>query len=118
MINRIKEILSKDNNILFAYLFGSAITPDFSKYSDIDIAIYFKNYSLDSHLDIAHKLEKEIKRDIDITVLNKTYNIYLLEEIINKGEVLKDNEKRFDFEILKWHEINDFKISKRLLDAC
>jgi predicted nucleotidyltransferase len=117
LIDTIKKILAQDSNTLFAYLFGSAITKNFSKFSDVDIAIYFKNYSLDAQLDIAHKLEKEIKRDIDITPLNRVKNIYLLEDIIYNSKLLKENQKRVDFELSKWHEINDFKISKRLIDA-
>jgi len=117
MIEKIKELIKDDENILFGYLFGSILSDDFSKYSDIDIALYFKNYTFDKYLETTHKLQKQLKRDIDLVVLNNVKNIYLLEEILYKSKLLKDNDKRIDFELYKWHEINDFKISKRLIDA-
>ncbi|BCB95254.1 hypothetical protein JZK55_01760 [Dissulfurispira thermophila] len=41
-ISKIKKSLKKDDNVIFALLFGSYATGKQKKDSDIDIAIYFK----------------------------------------------------------------------------
>lgn len=42
-IEKIKEILEKDDNVVFALLFGSYASGRQKKGSDIDIAVYLKN---------------------------------------------------------------------------
>ncbi len=116
MTEKIKNILKKDKDILFGYVFGSFCDDSFHDNSDIDIALYFSNNNSDSYLQIIHTLEKNLKRQVDLTILNSAKNIYLLDEIINKGLVVKDSNARFDFEIRKWQEINDFKLTTKMIE--
>jgi predicted nucleotidyltransferase len=58
LIEKIEELLANEDNISFGYLFGSVLRDDFSKHSDVDIALYFKDYSIDSLLEITHKIDK------------------------------------------------------------
>jgi predicted nucleotidyltransferase len=114
----LKELLKKEENILFGYLFGSFATSNAKKTSDVDVALYFKEYSLDNHLDISLKISKATKRECDLVVLNNAKNLYLLEEIITKGILLKDDkEKREMFEVVKHHDYLDFVEFKRMLNA-
>jgi len=118
MLEKIKNILKKEKDVLFGYVFGSFCSKNFHNKSDIDIALYFsktKN-NTDTYLQIIHILEKNLKREIDLTILNSAKNIYLLDEIINKGIVVKDSSERFDFEIRKWQEINDFKYTTKMIE--
>lgn len=41
-IERLKDLLHKDSNIIFAYLFGGLTRKKFSPLSDVDIAVYVK----------------------------------------------------------------------------
>jgi len=116
-IDLIKTILKNEENISFGYLFGSSLTKYFNKNSDIDIALFFKKYELDYELYIIHKIEKELKQKVDLVVLNRVKNIYLLDEILKNSTLLKDSDERFDFEIHKWHEIVDFKDSIKSLNV-
>ncbi|MEN2984648.1 MAG: nucleotidyltransferase domain-containing protein [Dictyoglomaceae bacterium] len=43
MILKLKENFEKDENIIFAYLFGGLAKNRFSPISDIDIALYLRN---------------------------------------------------------------------------
>jgi predicted nucleotidyltransferase len=106
---KIKNFLKDEKNIVFAYIFGSYVNGNYHKNSDIDIALFFDEYSFDNYLDITHKLEKLLYKKVDIVVLNNSKNIYLLEDIIRNSIVIKDSHKRDDFELKRWHEILDFK---------
>ena len=101
------KILNKINSlkdVSFAYLFGSYATNEQTEGSDIDIAVYLNSLSLDTELQITYEISKLTHKNIDIVVLNN-------------GIILKDNEKRFDFELLKQHEVLDYKAFRRYIDA-
>ena len=113
----IKEILQLNDNILFGYIFGSFAKNTMTKESDIDIAVYFKNYTLDNHLDIIYQLSKKLNFEVDLTILNKVRNIYLLEDILHHNIIVKDDEARFDFEIYKQLEVIDFKQHQAMINV-
>ena len=118
MIEKLKTILSEDDNILFAYLFGSYSKGEEHARSDVDIAVYFKEESFDEQLRVISELSKSVKLEVDLVVLNHVKNMFLLEEIMN-GHLLKDSEtdERAYFEVKKMHEIIDYKSFKRRLNA-
>lgn len=117
----IKETLSKylynNKSIKFAYLFGSYFDNTFTNESDVDLALYLEDKSLDNQLQLTYELSKLLKKDIDLIVLNNIKNIYLLENILNKNIILKDSEERIDFEIIKEHDILDYKAFRKYVDA-
>jgi len=117
LIDLVKKVLLSDSNVEFAYLFGSYADKSFTDRSDVDVAVYFKNYNLDTHLEIMYKISKATTKDTDLVVLNKAKNLYLLEDIISKGILLKDSEKRIDFELRKHHEYLDYIEFKKRIDA-
>ena len=92
MIEKLKNFLENDTNILFAYLFGSFAKGEEHVRSDVDIAVYFKEESFDEQLRVIYELSKLVKRDVDLVVLNHVKNMFLLEEIID----YKLFRKRFD----------------------
>lgn len=116
LLYRIKEILSNDKNIEFAYLFGSYAKGEADINSDIDIALYLKKDDFNTKLSIHHKLQKLLKKDIDLVILNRIKNFDLLKDIFNEGIVVKDsqNDKRVLFELKKDHEMKDYIIFKRV----
>jgi len=102
----IKNIfISKD--VILSYLFGSYIKGNFSKLSDIDIAVILKkkidceNY-LKIKLDLSVKLSeilRNLKTEIDIVILNES-SITLKYQVIKYGEVIYklDEKTRVNFE--------------------
>ncbi len=117
MKKTLEHILHSDDNIAFAYLFGSYADGSFSDGSDVDIAVYLQDYSLDAKLTLHYKLEKEFHKKVDLVCLNDIKNIYLLESIFTKGIVVKESEERAIFEVEKQHIIIDFKNFKKYIDA-
>ncbi|HHW42341.1 nucleotidyltransferase domain-containing protein [Desulfofundulus thermobenzoicus] len=71
---RLKGLLFKREEIVFAYLFGSFVTEPF--FRDIDIGIYLREESipreraLDYELSLGVELEGEIHYPLDVKVLN------------------------------------------------
>jgi len=117
LIDLVKKVLQQDSNVEFAYIFGSYVDKTFTQRSDVDVAIYFKNYTFDKHLELSFKISKVTLKDTDLTVLNKAKNLYLLEDIISKGVLLKDSEKRVDFELNKHHQYLDYIEFKKRINA-
>ena len=119
LMDFVKKVLKSDTNVEFAYLFGSYSDNTFTERSDVDIAVYFKEYNFDIHLALSFKISQITTKDTDLVVLNKAKNLYLLEDIIQKGILLKDDEdKRIDFELLKHHQFIDFiEFKKRIYAA-
>ena len=119
LVDKVKLILQNDANVEFAYIFGSYADNTFTDRSDVDVAVYFKEYNFDIHLALSFKISQITTKDTDLVVLNKAKNLYLLEDIIQKGILLKDDEdKRIDFELLKHHQFIDFiEFKKRIYAA-
>jgi len=117
MKTKLSKILQTNKAVKFAYLFGSYAEDTQTQRSDIDIAVYLNNTSLDARLALHHQLEKLLQKDVDIVVLNETKNMYLLENIFRNGIVVTEDESRALFEVQKQHEIIDFKNFRRYIDA-
>ena len=116
-IEILKDRLANIDNVLFGYIFGSYTTNEYTKKSDVDIALYLEDTSLDNKLYVNYELSKLLKLDVDLVVLNDIKNIYLMENIFKDGIVVKDSSSRIDFEITKQHDILDFKAFRELIDA-
>jgi predicted nucleotidyltransferase len=113
----IKEYIQDNTTIIFGYLFGSYANGTYTSSSDVDVALYLSDLSLDNRLQINYELSKLLKKDVDLVVLNEVKNIYLLENILSESLVIKESEQRFDFELVKQHDILDYKEFKRMIDA-
>lgn len=117
MKTNLSKLLDADKTVMFAYLYGSYVEGTYTKRSDVDIAVYLNDTSLDARLTLHHELEKALSKDVDLLVLNEAKNLNLLENILRKGVVLADHERRALFEVQKQHEIIDFKNFRRYIDA-
>lgn len=117
IVHSLKENLSTNENVLFGYLFGSCAKNEQTQKSDVDVALFLKEVSLDTKLQVTYELSKLLSKDIDLVVLNDVKNIYLLEDILKNSLVIKDSSKRFDFEILKQHDILDYKVFRKYIDV-
>lgn len=101
MIEILKNYFEKRNDISFAFLFGSALTGKIRNEGDIDIAVYFKpegdleweafgkRYKEENKM--ALDLERLLKKDVDLIVLNRAKSI-IADQIIREGRpiIIKD----------------------------
>lgn len=108
MMELLKDYFDKREDIVFAFLFGSAARGKIRKEGDIDIAVYFrpekdvewenfrKKYKGENK--IALDLERLLKKEIDLVVLNRARSV-LADEIVRKGKpiIIKDRAMFLDF---------------------
>lgn len=117
LVSQMKTFLLQKENVLFGYIFGSYVTGSQTQKSDVDLALYLKESSLDHILEITYELSKLKKKEVDLTVLNSVKDIYLLDEIFKHGVVIKENDGREDFELIKQHDILDYKAFRKMIDV-
>lgn len=100
------NIFNKAIKVEFAYLFGSVSKKSAGPLSDIDIAVYLSQPSLEQVLGRHLFLSRELKTDrIDLLVLNTAENIILIDKIVREGIVVheKTPSLRESFELSILH---------------
>lgn len=125
--NNIKELLLSvfekyRGQLVFAYLFGSTVKGNYTRLSDIDIAVFlskgkgkpFSDTKLSLHADFCRALKRN---NVDVVLLNTAKNIILLDRIVKDGTVLFDTDRDFrkEFEQKILHRAIDFKEQRMAL---
>ncbi|MCD6484985.1 MAG: nucleotidyltransferase domain-containing protein [Candidatus Odinarchaeota archaeon] len=116
VISKLKEILEPDENILFAYLFGSLARGQTHTYSDIDVAVYVKTLTPDEYLRIFKKLSRSFEKDIDLIMLNDAPPL-LRHKVIYEGVLIfcKDSKLHYKFVSSTLIEALDFKETYKII---
>ena len=105
LVKKIKQLCSKDELILSAYIFGSSVTGRENRMSDVDIALYLKNsVARDRFLDIRLKYLETFgslfsPHKLDLVILNESTDSFNY-SVIKNGIVLyeKDRSSRINFD--------------------
>ena len=115
MMNQIKEILKKNKEISFAYLYGSVAKGLSDENSDVDIAVFLRDPTiLEKKLffesEIAIEIEKSINKIVDVRVLNNT-SLRFMHQVLKYGKILfsRDEKERITFETQTIDKYLDFK---------
>jgi len=82
----IREALLEDENVMFAYIFGSVARGTAHGLSDVDIAVYLRDPSTESYLKLLGRLPTRACKELDV-VLN-TAPPLLRYRIIKEGKLL------------------------------
>ncbi len=110
----LSDILMKESNISFAYLFGGLLRKRRSPLSDVDIAIFVKNIKIFDYLDLFGKITGVLGTDeVDLIILNKS-PISLTGRILQNRRVLFDKEPflRHKYESVNMRKYFDFSIKE------
>jgi predicted nucleotidyltransferase len=109
MFSKIRKILEKEKNVVFAYLFGSSLQrPEYS--NDIDIAIFVKNKPKPGYeLEVGLKIEKAVKKLVDVIILNDK-PLLIISEVLRNGKLIfsRDEKCRVKFETASLSNILSF----------
>jgi uncharacterized protein len=74
IIQKLKKYFEHSEEILFAYLFGSYANNTANKFSDVDVAIFYKDSEMakdiDIYIGVKRKLSELLGKDVDLVVLN------------------------------------------------
>ena len=121
LIDNIKEVVEKDREVMFAYLYGSSIFESIPFDSDIDVAVYLNPSNIKKYIkkeeELTTLLIAQLHSDkIDLRILNSSP--FLLQYNILKEGILifvRDEPERVDFED---RVMNRFFELKPYLDEC
>ena len=113
--NKLKPLLKKEKDILFAYLFGSVAQGKTNYESDIDLAIYLSEKKdgdfFKKKVSLIEKAQSILKKSTEVVILNEISSIFFKFVIIKEGRVIFEREhgERVDFELRTMQEYYDFQ---------
>jgi hypothetical protein len=100
----LKQVMEKDEDVLFAYLYGSRVHDSIHFESDIDVAVYLKPSNIKKYIkkeeELTNLLITQLHNDkIDLRILNSS-PLLLQYKVIKEGILLfvRDEPERVDFE--------------------
>jgi predicted nucleotidyltransferase len=96
---KIIEVTDRFKSVILVYLFGSFATRRPHRFSDVDVGIYFREFSLPEFLKVHGALSRALGMDVDTVPLNNAPPL-LRYEILRNGKrlVSKDEETRIIYE--------------------
>ena len=102
VIARLRRVLEDNENVVFAYLYGSYARQQEHPFSDIDVAIFLRENTIKAYTDLLFELP-ELGREIDLRILNDSPPLFRY-KVIKEGSLLvnKDPEllRRFIYKTL------------------
>jgi uncharacterized protein len=106
---RLADCLAEDDNIVAAWIFGSAREGSIRPGADIDIGVFFARMpSIDELADLRSALQDVLAFDeIDLVVLNEASPILRFEAISGRPVYTADRESRATFVSLTAREYED-----------
>lgn len=113
-IHLLSDILMKESNVSFAYLFGGLLKKRRNPLCDVDIAVFIKNMKKFDYLDLFGKITDVLGTDeVDLIILNKS-PISLTGRILQNRRVLFDKEPflRHKYESINMRKYFDFSIKE------
>jgi len=116
-IIKVREYLNTNNEVSFAYLFGSHARGDTGPLSDVDVAVYLHGETelFSRRLAIIQDIMKLLKDSpCDVVVLNNS-PIVLQYEVIRENVILKENKEcRVAFETKVLREYLDTEMMREV----
>ena len=104
LIERLREALGREKDIVFSYLYGSAVYDPNLSMGDIDVAVYLKAADMSQYIrreeELTAFLASKLHTDeIDLRILN-ALPLVLKYSILKDGKLLfsRDELQRVDFE--------------------
>jgi len=115
LIEKAQQILSSMESIAAAYVFGSIAHGRLNSFSDMDIAILFKEGLVPDQLgllELGQKLTDTLGIDVDVACLNTASSILAL-QVVGKGEKIVEHDARAAAEFVIW-AVNAYDDLKRV----
>ncbi len=114
-----QKVLAKDENVIFAYLFGGLAAGRVNPLSDVDIAVYVRDAGdlAEYKLALFDKLSGALgTAELDLIILN-TAPVSIAGRILQNKHLLADKEpfRRHKYESLTLREFFDFRVMEEAL---
>lgn len=115
-LGKVQEMLFRDDNVIFAYLFGGLAEGAAKPLSDVDVAVYLRSTAglAEYKLGLFSRLTDELgTSELDLVVLN-TAPTSLAGRVLQQKRVLVDKEptRRHSYESVTLREFFDFRIKE------
>ncbi|WP_232841567.1 type VII toxin-antitoxin system MntA family adenylyltransferase antitoxin [Caldicellulosiruptor acetigenus] len=116
IVEILKEYFEKEDNVIFAYLFGSYAKGKERENSDVDIAVYVNEEIakdskkvLDFQIKHMSNISDILKKEVDLVILNHASPL-LRHEVISEGILLveKDHNKLVNFKKMSFYYYQDW----------
>ena len=120
IIENLNEYIA--NKVEFALLFGTLVTDRFTEKSDVDLAIYLKEYEKKSlpfskKMEIINEISSAIGRDVDIIFLNESDPIITMQVLANGELILNNNHHVFyQFKARAISLYSDIKMGRKIIE--
>lgn len=114
-IDFLADLLRKDSNIIFAYIFGGLLKKKRSPLSDVDVAVFVKSLKELDHLELFNKVTNALGTDeVDLVVLN-TLPISVAGRVLQGRKVFVDKNPflRQRYESVTLRKYFDFLIKEK-----
>lgn len=105
----LRKFFKNRGNIIMAFLFGSVAKGKDIKESDIDIAVYFKEYDERFVYTLWNELEDLLKKDVDLVVLNIANATVAWEALRGKEIIINDKNFYINYMLEVSMEAEDFR---------
>lgn len=114
-LEKVKEAVGevcRDYDVVAAYLFGSFARGEEHKHSDVDVAVFFRDYDIHKLLELGRKIQEEaaVDREVDVRALNRSGTPFSF-RVISEGEILYEENAsdRADIEQMIERRYHDMK---------
>ncbi|MBN1783219.1 nucleotidyltransferase domain-containing protein [bacterium] len=117
LIESITQVLA--DRAEFVYLYGSVAAGRVRKDSDIDLGVYLKkeNPDFQDRLDLLDALNRSVKRDIDLVILNQCDPVIAMQVLSNGRLILNSNDAlRIQYMMKQLSMYADLKFSRKIIE--
>ncbi len=101
--------LSEYKQVMMVFLFGSTFKGYYTKRSDVDIAVYLHPYHKSDIAILWETLEKELKKDIDLVILNEAPATIAWEALKGKKIMIRDQSLYLEYLLEISREAEDYR---------
>jgi predicted nucleotidyltransferase len=92
------SVLCESCRVEKLWIFGSANTPSFNEKSDFDFLVSFEEMDVieyaENYFLLVEKLEKLLKRDVDLVTVNSLSNPYFIEAVEESKSLIYDRQNQ------------------------
>nr|MDO8082691.1 nucleotidyltransferase domain-containing protein [Candidatus Freyarchaeota archaeon] len=92
IIDRVKESLEENDNVVFAYVYGSYARGRVTRFSDLDIAVFLRDSGHEGFMKLLSELPVDVDVEFDVRVLNDAPPLFRY-NVVREGKLLFVKDK-------------------------
>nr|MDO8080294.1 nucleotidyltransferase domain-containing protein [Candidatus Freyarchaeota archaeon] len=93
IIDRVRERLEENDNVVFAYVYGSYARGRVTRFSDLDIAVFLRDSGHEGFMELLAELPVDVDVEFDVRVLNDAAPLFRY-NVVREGKLLSVKDKK------------------------